>query len=114
MVTPVPARAAVGESSVRPVRWGVVSTRSTGAPDGVPSVTVRGDQPCEAPRARTRHPCRHAQLTTSATCRGPSGAQAHRPSAVISPTQFRYAERYSATSAGKSGNSAAAAAGSAA
>lgn len=70
-----------------------MSTRRTGASEAVPSVIVRGDQPCEEPRARTRQPCRQAQLTTSTTWSGPVGAQAHSPSAVISPTQFRYAER---------------------
>jgi hypothetical protein len=61
-----------------------VSTSRTGVSAVVPSVTVSGDQPCERPRARTRHPLRHAQSTTASTCSGPVGAQAHSPSAVIS------------------------------
>ncbi len=90
---PVEARTAERESSVTPVRCGAVSTSSIGASDVVPDSIVRGDQPCEEPRGRTRQPCRQAQLTTDSTSSASVGAQAHRPSAVISPTQFRYAER---------------------
>lgn len=60
-----------------------------GASDSVPAVIVSGDQPCAEPRARTLQPCRQAQLTTAITWSGPTGAQAHSPSAVISPTQLR-------------------------
>ncbi len=70
------------------VRRLVVSTNSTRGDRRVPAASVSGDQLCIAPRARTRYPCRHAQLTTSTTCAGVAGVHVHTASTSIACAQF--------------------------
>ena len=91
------------------VRCRVVSTSTTrGERDGVPA-SASGDQVCPRPSARTRYPCRHAQLTTPTTSAGVRGAHVQTPSTSIACAQLTNRRRATSTPRGKPRGRAAAA-----